>query len=70
MMTSAVLRHGPEHILAVEADLRAWMEEHDYASVNQLRGSMSHASVADPSAYERAHYRATLHSWGGEPLTV
>jgi dihydroorotate dehydrogenase (fumarate) len=55
---------------AVEADLRAWMEEHEYASVNQLRGSMSHTSVADPSAYERAHYLATLHSWGGEPLTV
>ena len=70
MMTSALLRHGPEHILTVEADLRAWMEEHDYASVNQLRGSMSHASVADPSAYERSHYRATLHSWGGESLTV
>jgi dihydroorotate dehydrogenase (fumarate) len=70
MMTSALLRHGPEHILTVEADLRAWMEEHDYASVNQLRGSMSHTSVADPSTYERAHYLATLHSWGGEPLTV
>jgi dihydroorotate dehydrogenase (fumarate) len=70
MMTSAILRHGPEHILTVEADLRAWMEEHEYASVDQLRGSMSHASVADPSAYERAHYLATLHSWGGEALTV
>jgi dihydroorotate dehydrogenase (fumarate) len=70
MMTSAVLRHGPEHILTVEADLRAWMEEHEYTSVTQLRGSMSHASVADPSAYERAHYRATLHSWGGEAVTV
>jgi dihydroorotate dehydrogenase (fumarate) len=70
MMTSAVLRHGPEHIVAVEAELRAWMAAHEYASVTQLRGSMSHASVADPSAFERAHYLQTLHSWGGEPLPV
>jgi dihydroorotate dehydrogenase (fumarate) len=63
MMTSALLRHGPEHILAVEAELRAWMAEQDYESVTQLRGSVSHAAVADPSAFERAHYVRTLHSW-------
>lgn len=70
MMTSALLLHGPEHIVQVEADLRAWMAEHDYDSVTQLRGSMSHASVADPSAFERANYLRTLHSWGGEPVTA
>jgi dihydroorotate dehydrogenase (fumarate) len=63
MMTSAVLRYGPEHILAVEAELRVWMADHEYHSVNQLRGSVSHASVADPSAFERANYLRTLHSW-------
>jgi len=31
--------------------------------VTQLRGSVSHASVADPSAFERANYVRTLHSW-------
>jgi dihydroorotate dehydrogenase (fumarate) len=70
MMTSALLVHGPDHILQVEADLRAWMAKHDYDSVIQLQGSMSHASVADPAAFERAHYIRTLHSWGGEPATV
>ena len=39
MMTSALLRHGPEHVAAVEAELRAWMAEHEYESVAQLRGS-------------------------------
>ncbi len=33
MMTSALLRHGPEHIALVEAELRGWMEEHEYRSV-------------------------------------
>jgi dihydroorotate dehydrogenase (fumarate) len=65
MMTSALLRHGPEHIALVEADLRGWMEEHEYRSVSELRGSASTATVGDPSAFERANYMTTLHSWAG-----
>jgi dihydroorotate dehydrogenase (fumarate) len=63
MMTSALLRHGAGHIRTVEAGIRAWMEEREYASVAQLRGSATQSSVADPSAYERANYMDTLHSW-------
>ena len=63
MMTSALLRHGPEHVASVSAELTSWMAEHDYASVSELRGSASAATVDDPSAFERANYMATLHSW-------
>ena len=63
MMTSAVLRQGPDHIRTVESELRTWMTEHDYESVAQLRGSASQATVADPSAFERANYMRTLRSW-------
>ena len=63
MMTSALLRHGPEHVATVETELRAWMAEHDYTSASELRGSASAAKVVDPSAFERANYMATLHSW-------
>jgi len=63
MMTSALLRHGPEHIALVEAELRGWMEEHEYRSVSELRGSASAATAGDPSAFERANYMTTLHSW-------
>ncbi len=63
MMTSAVLRHGPEHITSVETELREWMAEHEYASVSELRASASAATVSDPSAFERANYMTTLHSW-------
>jgi dihydroorotate dehydrogenase (fumarate) len=65
MMTSAVLHHGPDHFATVEAELVRWLEDHDYESVAQLRGSASHAAVPDPSAYERANYMRTLHSWAG-----
>ncbi len=63
MMTSAVLRDGPNHIAVVESELRAWMSEREYESVTQLRGSASRNNVEDPSAYERANYTKTLRSW-------
>jgi len=63
MMTSALLRNGPEHAAAVESDLRAWMDEREYESVAQLRGSASHATAQNPAAFERANYRQTLRSW-------
>lgn len=63
MTTSAVLRHGPEHIAQMEAELLAWASEHEYESVAQLRGSVSHATTEDPAAFERANYVRTLHSW-------
>lgn len=68
MMTSALLRHGPEHVASVEAELRAWMEAHEYRSASELRGSASAATVEDPSAFERANYMATLHSWAAEEI--
>ena len=63
MMTSALLRHGPEHVATVEAELRDWMDAREYRSVSELRGSASASTVEDPSAFERANYMATLHSW-------
>jgi dihydroorotate dehydrogenase (fumarate) len=70
MMTSAILRAGPEHVRVVEDELRAWLTEHDYDSVAQLRGSVSSDASGDPAAFERANYLKTLHSWSApEPLT-
>jgi dihydroorotate dehydrogenase (fumarate) len=63
MMTSALLRNGPEHVRTVETELRAWMTECEYESVAQLRGSASQATAVDPSAFERSNYMKTLHSW-------
>ncbi len=63
MTTSALLHHGPEHLRTIEAEFVAWMTEHEYESVDQLRGSASQAAVEDPSAFERANYMRTLRSW-------
>jgi dihydroorotate dehydrogenase (fumarate) len=63
MLTSAVLRHGPAHLRSVEEELLAWLRDHDYDSVDQLRGSATQATSGDAAAFERANYIQTLHSW-------
>ena len=63
MMTSALLQHGPEHVRIVEAEVRAWLADREYESVDQLRGSASQARVEDPAAFERANYLRTLRLW-------
>lgn len=47
MMCSALLKHGPQHITQVLAEIRDWMLEHEYVSISQMKGSMSQKSVAD-----------------------
>jgi dihydroorotate dehydrogenase (fumarate) len=63
MMTSALLRHGPEHLGDVAGGLAAWLEEHGYRSVEELRGAAGFVTSGDPAAFERANYLRTLHSW-------
>lgn len=63
MMCSALLKHGPDHITKVLKDLERWMTENEYISVQQMKGSMSQKSVADPAAFERANYMKSLHSY-------
>jgi dihydroorotate dehydrogenase (fumarate) len=63
MMCSALLMHGPEYIGKVLKDLELWMQEHEYESIEQMKGSLSHKSIADPSAYERANYMKALNRY-------
>jgi len=63
MMTSALLRNGPEHVAVVERELRAVLAEHEHDSVSQLRGSMSRDAMPDPAGFERANHMRTLMSW-------
>ena len=62
MMASVLLSSGPEKIKTMLEDIETWMEKHEYSSINQMKGSMSYKSVAEPAAYERANYMKTLQS--------
>ena len=59
-MCSALLARGIDHLGVVEREMREWMEEHWYDSVEQLQGSMSQMKCPDPSAFERAQYMRAL----------
>ena len=63
MMTSALLKNGTGHFDKVLGDLSRWMEEHEYESIRQMRGSMAMRSVGNPSAFERANYMRVLSSY-------
>jgi dihydroorotate dehydrogenase (fumarate) len=47
----------------VIAQMTDWMEKKGYASVDQMRGSMSQQSVTDSTAFVRANYIKTLESY-------
>jgi dihydroorotate dehydrogenase (fumarate) len=63
MLCSVLLERGIDHIRSLERGVREWMEVHEYESVRQMQGSMSQQNCADSSAFERAHYVSTLHSY-------
>ncbi len=60
MMASALLRHGPLRLTSVLTEVRQWLEEHEYESVEQMKGSLSQEGAPDPAAFERANYMETL----------
>jgi dihydroorotate dehydrogenase (fumarate) len=55
-LCSVLLRHGIERLRLIEDEMAAWMREHEYESVEQLKGSLSHKNCPDPAAFERAQY--------------
>jgi dihydroorotate dehydrogenase (fumarate) len=63
MMTSALLRNGVKHLGTVLDGMKAWMEQHEYASIRQMQGSMSQKAVAEPAAFVRANYMKVLSSY-------
>jgi dihydroorotate dehydrogenase (fumarate) len=64
MSTSALLRHGVDHMATLVDGLAAWMQSRGFASVDAFRGSLSRERVTDPAAFERANYIQVLQSYG------
>lgn len=62
-MVSALLRRGPEYLRIIRREMEQWMEEHEYKSLDQMRGSMNLAHCPNPGAFERANYMRILQTW-------
>ena len=62
-LVSAFLQRGPEYLRVLRGELARFLEEHEYESLDQMRGSMDLVACPDPKAYERANYMHILQSW-------
>ena len=66
-MCSALLHNGPEYIATVLSELEQWLDEKEYESISQLKGSISQQHAADPAAFARANYVSVLDSYKPAP---
>ena len=62
-LASVLLKKGAKQVEVILNDMKKWMQEKEYASIEQMKGSMSYKSVAEPAAYTRANYMKTLQSF-------
>ncbi len=56
MSASALLQRGAGQIGVLVDGLRRWLADHEYASVEQMKGSMNHAHCPEPRGFERLNY--------------
>lgn len=66
MMATTLLKSGPTHLAAILRDLQLWLDENEYASIEQMKGSMSRKNCPDPGAFERANYMKALTTYTAE----
>ena len=68
MVASSLLRNGPKHIATLVSGIEKWMSARDYASVGQMKGSLSQQACPDPAAFERSNYMKALTSYTGDAI--
>jgi len=56
-LVSALISNGPSHLRLICAELKAWLAENEWNSLNEMRGNMSFDKIPNPAEYERANFR-------------
>lgn len=62
-LASVLMQRGEGVLRTMQDEMLHWLDRHEYESLDQLRGSVSHARAEDPSGWERANYLDTLDQW-------
>ena len=62
-LCSVLLQRGPEYIEILKQELEHWMEEHEYTSVEQMKGSVSKSCAINPAALEHSNYMHVIKSY-------
>jgi dihydroorotate dehydrogenase (fumarate) len=74
MLVATLLRHGIGHLKTIEEEMITWLQEHEYESLDILRGSMSQRNSPNPSEFERVQYMRAIQSyhpiWSAEVPTA
>lgn len=60
MIASSLLKHGPSHVRKLIEGLCDWLEEYEYQSVGQMKGSMCYDHCPNPKGYDRSNYMKAL----------
>ena len=66
-IVSALLTRGPAYLRQIVTGFEQWADEHEYESLDQMRGSMSLSHCPDPASFERGNYLRVLQSWHRAP---
>jgi dihydroorotate dehydrogenase (fumarate) len=60
MLCATLLKNGIGKVSEIEKDMAEWLEKKGYESIEQIKGMMSHKSIANPAAFERSNYMKAL----------
>ncbi len=60
---SVLLQQGPEYIATLKQDVYDWLEQHEYESVAQMKGSVSRSCAINPAALEHSNYLDVIKSY-------
>ena len=66
-IVSALLTRGPAYLRQIISGFDRWADDHEYESLDQMRGSMSLQRCPDPESFERGNYVRILQSWHRAP---
>jgi dihydroorotate dehydrogenase (fumarate) len=62
-VASVLLARGPAVIGEMLQEMETWLAQRDFTGIDQVRGKLSQAAVAEPAAYERALYVQALQTY-------
>ncbi len=63
MICSELLMNGTMRITEILENMKVWMDEKEYDSIELMKGSMSQKKIGEPAAFERANYMKVLQSY-------
>jgi dihydroorotate dehydrogenase (fumarate) len=62
-LCSVLLQKGPAHIAVLKRELHYWLEQQEYTSVAQMKGSVSKSCAINPAALEHCNYMHVIKSY-------